>query len=61
MPSGGLATHVQAEEVLFKPFEDEFNAHKGMLASSRRLRHGAGCDGERWRGRARAADFYRVF
>jgi hypothetical protein len=57
-------THVQAEEVLFKPFtEDEFNAQMKVMLSvfTDDCVMGLVATGERWQGRARVADFYRVF
>jgi SnoaL-like domain len=57
-------THVRAEEVLFKPFtEDEFRTQMQVMLSV----FTDDCvmelvsTGERWEGRARVAEFYRVF
>ena len=57
-------THVQAEEVLFKPFtEDEFEAQMEVMLSV----FTDDCvmelvtAGERWEGQKQAAEFYRVF
>jgi hypothetical protein len=57
-------THVQAEEVLFKPFtEDVFQAQMNIMLSV----FTEDCvmelvpSGQRWQGREQAAAFYRVF
>jgi hypothetical protein len=57
-------THVQAEEVLFKPFtEDEFETQMRTMLSV----FTDDCvmelvpAGKRWEGREQAAEFYRVF
>jgi hypothetical protein len=57
-------THVQAEEILFKPFTaDEFEAQMAVMLSV----FTDGCvmelatTGERWEGYERATEFYRVF
>jgi hypothetical protein len=57
-------THVQAEEVLFKPFtEDVFKAQMEVMLSvfTDDCVMELAPTGERWEGRARVADFYRVF
>lgn len=57
-------THVQAEEILFKPFTEEiFQAQiKIMLGvfTDDCVMEIVSC-GERWRGRAQAVQFYRLF
>jgi hypothetical protein len=57
-------THVQAEEVLFKPFTEEgFRAQMEIMLSV----FTGDCvmelaqTGERWQGHKRAAEFYRLF
>lgn len=57
-------THVQAEEVLFKPFTEEtFRAQMEVMLGV----FTEDCvmelvrSGERWQGHAQAAEFYRVF
>jgi hypothetical protein len=57
-------THVQAEEVLFKPFtEDEFKTQMavmlGVFTDDCVMELAA--TGQRWQGHAQAAEFYRVF
>ena len=53
-------THVQAEEVLFKPFtEEKFQAEMKIMLSV--FTDDCVKSGERWQGREQAAAFYRVF
>jgi hypothetical protein len=57
-------THVQAEEVLFKPFtENDFNTQMkvmlGVFTDDCVME--LATTGERWEGHAQAAEFYRVF
>jgi hypothetical protein len=57
-------THVQAEEVLFKPFtEDEFKAQMEVMLSvfTEDCVMELVATRERWEGRMRAFDFYRLF
>src|SRR5262249_3035354 len=57
-------THVQAEEVLFKPFtEDEFKAQMEVMLSvfTDDCVMELVATRERWEGRRRASDFYRMF
>jgi hypothetical protein len=57
-------THVQAEEVLFKPFtENEFNTQMKVMLSvfTNDCVMELATTGERWDGHLQAAEFYRVF
>jgi hypothetical protein len=57
-------THVQAEEVLFKPFtENEFNTQMKVMLSvfTNDCVMELVTTGERWDGHLQAAEFYRVF
>jgi hypothetical protein len=57
-------THVQAEEVLFKPFtENEFNTQMKVMLSvfTNDCVMELAATGERWDGHLQAAEFYRVF
>jgi SnoaL-like domain len=57
-------THVHAEEVLFKPFtENEFKTQMGVMLSvfTDDCVMELATAGQRWEGRARAVEFYRVF
>ena len=57
-------THVQAEEVLFKPFtENEFNTQMKVMLSvfTNDCVMELAATGERWDGPLQAAEFYRVF
>jgi hypothetical protein len=57
-------THVQAEEVLFKPFtENEFNTQMKVMLSvfTNDCVMELANTGERWEGHLQAAEFYRVF
>jgi hypothetical protein len=57
-------THVQAEEVLFKPFtEDEFNTQMKVMLSvfTDDCVMEFATRGERWDGHVQAAEFYQLF
>ena len=57
-------THVQAEEILFKPFTaDEFEAQMAVMLSvfTDDCVMELATTGERWEGHERATEFYRVF
>ena len=57
-------THVQAEEVLFKPFtEDVFKAQIEIMLSvfTEDCVMEIAQEGQRWQGKAAATEFYRIF
>ena len=57
-------THVQAEEVLFKPFtENQFRTQMQIMLSvfTDDCVMELASTGQRWQGRAQATEFYRIF